>query len=369
MKRRSLATTITALGLAGAFLLSGCSGNGGTTDGGADEGAGGDLSGRVVMLLPNTTTTRFVEHDGPGFEQAMAEIAPGVSVEIQNAEGDAARQLTQIETAVSQGVDAIVLVTADPKVSAAGLVRADDAGIPVISYEHEAIDGPVAYQIMSDPYRVGLTQGQYLVDNLPESDAPLQVARLYGNAGDNYTDQVKRGQDEIIQPLIDAGDIEIVCEDNAQGWDPANAQQLTEQCLTKTQNGIDVVLASNDGTASGAIAALAGQNLAGEIPVHGGLDANIEALRYIMEGKQEMSAYRNFYEMGDVAAQLVVSLLQGEEESALVNDVFDNNFEEVPAVMVDIYAADADTIGDLVEIGIYTKEDICDGAQSVGYCG
>lgn len=367
MMRKSFWKTAVAVGMAGTLMLTGCSSNGGD-EGSGNSGDPAELTGKVVMLLPNTTTTRFVEHDGPGFVQAMEELAPNVEVEVQNAEGDAARQLTQIETAVSQGVDAIVLVTADPKVSAAGLVRADEAGIPVISYEHEAIDGPVAYQVMSDPYRVGITQAEYLVDNLPESDGPLQVARLYGNAGDNYTDQVKRGQDEVIQPLIDDGTIEVVCEDNAQGWDPANAQRLTEQCLTKTQNKIDLVLASNDGTASGAIAALEGQNLAGEIPVHGGLDANIEALHYIMDGKQEMSAYRNFYEMSDVAAQLVVSLLSGEEQSDLVNDVFDNNFEEVPAVMVDIYAVDKDTIGDLVDIGIYTKDDICSGAPAVGYC-
>lgn len=366
MSKRNFGLFISSLALAPALLLSAC---GADDDGTAGQtGAEGDLNGKVVMLLPNTTTTRFVEHDGPGYVEAMKELAPGVEVELQNAEGDAATQLRQIETAVNAGVDAIVLVTADPNVSAAGLVRAGDAGIPVISYEHEALDGPVAYQLMSTPYAVGVVQAEYFVDHLPEGEQPLQIARLYGNAGDNYTEEVRRGQNDVLQGLIDDGTIEVVCEDNAQGWDPANAQRLTEQCLTKQQNNIDAVIASNDGTASGAIAALEGQALAGEIPVHGGLDANLEALRFILEGKQAMSAYRNFYDMGRTAAELTIEAMQGVEDSELAGATFDNGHAEIPTAEIEIHYVDADSMDQLVEAGIYSKEEICEGVTAEGYC-
>ncbi|WP_336662281.1 substrate-binding domain-containing protein [Leucobacter sp. USHLN154] len=360
-------TSITGLALVGAIGLAGCSGAAG--DAAGDEvTSADDLTGTVVMLLPNTTTTRFVEHDGPGFEKAMAEIAPNVKVDIQNAEGDAAKQLTQIETAVNQGVDGIVLVTADPLVSAAGLVRAGDADIPVISYEHEALDGPVAYQLMFDPYRVGIAQGEYLRDHLPETDGPLQLARVYGNAGDNYTTEVQRGQDEVLTELFDSGEIEVVCEDNAAGWDPANAQQLVEQCLTKTQNEVDAVLASNDGTASGTIAALEGQDMAGTVPVFGGLDANLEALKFVLEGKQEMTVFKNFPVMGAGAAELMTDALMGVDDSELINSTFDNGFGEIPAAMFEVEAVDAESMGDIVDAGLYTKEEICEGVTASGFC-
>ena len=359
-------SVLAGLGLSGALLLTGCA-TGGASDNAAARSAD-ELTGTVVMLLPNTTTTRFVEHDGPGFERAMAELAPGVTVDIQNAEGDAAKQLTQIETAVSQGVDGIVLVTADPLVSAAGLVRAGDAGIPVISYEHEALDGPVAYQLMFDPYRVGIAQGEYLLEHLPEADGPLQLARVYGNAGDNYTTEVERGQNEVLQDALDSGEIDVVCEDNAAGWDPANAQQLVEQCLTKTQNRVDAVLASNDGTASGTIAALEGQGMAGSVPVFGGLDANLEALKYILEGKQEMTVFKDFPVMGSGAAELMVDALLGNDGSDLINSTFDNGYGDIPAAMFDVEAVDADTMDKIVDAGLYTKDEICEGVTAAGFC-
>ena len=122
----------------------------------------------------------------------------------------------------------------------------------------------------------------------------VTVSRVYGNNGDNYTIQDLAGQNEKIQSLIDDGTVEVACEDYAAGWDPAAAQQLVEQCLTRTQNQIDAVLAMNDGTASGAIAALQSQGLAGQIPVYGGQDANLDALRYILQGLQTATVFKDY---------------------------------------------------------------------------
>jgi D-xylose transport system substrate-binding protein len=201
---------------------------------------------------------------------------------VLNAEGSGDQQLSQAQTALNEGTSAIVFVAADPALSGAVLQRAAADDVPVISYEHEALDGPVTYQVMFDPYKVGTAQGQYFADHLPQAaSGPIRLARLKGNSGDNYTNRNEEGQNEVLQPLIDSGDVEVVCEDYTPGWDPAEAQQLMEQCLTRSQDQVDAVMAMNDGTASGAIAALQGQGLAGQIPVYGGQDANLEALRFI----------------------------------------------------------------------------------------
>ena len=95
-----------------------------------------------------------------------------------------------------------------------------------------------------------------------------------------------RGQDEILQPLIDSGDIEVVCEDNTPQWDPAEAQRLMEQCLTKTNNEVDAVLGFYDGIAAGAIAALDAQDLAGVVPVYGGQNPELSGLQNMLLGRQ-----------------------------------------------------------------------------------
>ena len=346
------------------IALAGCSSAG--SNGGADGADGGDgASGTVTFLLPNTTTTRFIEHDAPAFEAAMKELAPDVKVDIQNAEGDSETQIRQAETAILNGTKGIVLTSADPALSASILQKADEAGIPVISYEHEALDGPLTYQVINDPLKVGEAQGSYFAEHLPETDGPIQLARVYGNAGDNYTIKVKEGQDAYIDKLVEEGKVEVVCEDHAAGWDPANALTIVEQCLTKTSNNIDAIINSNDGTASGAIAALEAQDLGGKIPVFGGQDANLDALKYILQGLQEDTVFKDYAVEGEAAAKLMVALLNGEEpEDGLVNAEFDNGFAKVPAAYLPVTSVGIDNLDVVVDAGLYTRDEICEGVDT-----
>lgn len=366
MKRIALISFVAA----GSILaLAACT----TTEAGVKSGpvvgSAQDLKGTVSLLLPNTTTTRFVEHDAPAFVKAMAELAPNVKVDVLNAEGNASKQLTQAETAISQGSLALVTVTADPLMSGSVLQKAADASVPVIGYEHEALDGPLAYQVMFDPFKVGEAQGKYFAGNLPKADGPIRVARIYGNKGDNYTTQVKKGQDAAIDALVSEGRVQVVCEDYAAGWDPANAQRLIEQCLTKTQAKVDAVVASNDGTASGVIAALESQKLTDSIAVYGGQDANLEALRFILQGKQQDTVFKNYAKEGKAAAELTIAALLGKEPAGnLVNAKFNNNAVEVPAAYLDVESISSKNISTVVEAGLYTKEELCSGLTGVDYC-
>ena len=74
---------------------------------------------------------------------------------------------------------------------------------------------------------------------------------------------------EVLKEAVDAGKIKNVGEAYTDGWLPANAQKNMEQFLTANDNKVDAVVASNDGTAGGAIAALTAQGLAGTVPVSG----------------------------------------------------------------------------------------------------
>lgn len=365
MKRTALSVGLTGIALTG-LLLTGCSGGG---DQPAAENPD-ELTGTVTLLLPNTTTTRFIQHDGPAFVAAMKELAPGITVDVVNAEGDAAKQLQQAETAILNGTLGLVLVSADPALSGAVLETAAGSEIPVIAYEHESLDGPVDYQVIFDPLKVGEAQGEYFGENLPTAaSGPVKVARIYGNNGDNYTTKVKEGQDETIDALVAAGTVEVVCEDYAAGWDPANAQQILEQCLTQTGNGIDAVLVSNDGTASGAIAALEGQQLSGKIPVYGGQDANLDAVRYILQGLQTSTVFKDYALEGQTAAGLMVDVLTGTEPSAdVVNATFANGYADIPAAYLGVQSIDASNVQILVDAGLYTKDEICDGLTSVAFC-
>ncbi len=168
----------------------------------------------MFYLMPNATTPRYVNSDAPAIEAALAEFAPNMTLELLNAEGDPQTQVQQAETAISRGAKAIILTSADPNLSAGVLEKAAEAGVPVIAYEHEALNGPLDYFVVFSPYSAGKQQAEFVASQIDDGTltAPVRLARLYGNAGDNYNEEMLRGQNEILQPLIDDGSIEVVCE-------------------------------------------------------------------------------------------------------------------------------------------------------------
>lgn len=344
----------------GALVLAACGGDGA---GGGDAGGGKT----VYMLLPNTTTVRFVTQDGPLFKKAMEQLEPGVKVVIQNAENDPQKQVQQVETAVSGGANAIVLVAADPYIAGGALQQAAKAKVPVLLYDHDARGGDAAAQVVFDSLSVGQNQGKDAAAVLTKTDAPKTIARIFGNQGDFGTTQYKKGQDQELQPLIDSGKVKVACETYTPNWDPAKAQAEMEQCLTKTNNKIDAVVVMNDGTAGGVIAALKAQNLAGKVPVIGGQDADVQALQYILLGFQYNTVYKPFKLQAEKAAELTKQLLTtGKIDPALTPETVDNGFMKpgVPAAFLPVQNITIDNVDTVVKDGVWTWQQICTGAAA-----
>ena len=250
---------------------------------------------KVFFLLPNTTTIRFESRDAPFFVEAMKEKAPNAEVIVQNAQGDPQQQQRQIEDAISQGANLILLISADANLIAGGLAAAEAAGVPVVLYDHDAVGGKAEAHVVFDSLSVGQAQGKRAAELIEAMDkSPVKVARVKGNQGEYGTGQYEKGQDEFLKPLINSGKVEVVCEQYTQNWDPTLAQAFAEDCLTKTGGDVDVFLGMNDGTTGGSVAALISQGYQpGEKLVTGGQDATVEALRYIAQGWQDNSVLKD----------------------------------------------------------------------------
>ena len=341
MSRSKPLTGLAALAL-GALLMSACS---------STTGAGG--GGKTVyMLLPNTTTVRFVTQDGPDFKAALQKDLPGTKVIIQNAESDPQKQVQQVDTAISADASAIVLVAADPYIAGGALQHATAAG-----------------QVVFNSLSVGQNQGKDAATVLAgaTASAPKVIARIYGNQGDYGTTQYKKGQDQSLQPLISAGKVKVACETYTPNWDPAKAQSEMEQCLTKTNNHIDAVVVMNDGTAGGVIAALKAQGLAGKVPVIGGQDADLQAIQYILLGLQYDTVYKPFKLQAAKAAELTVQLLKnGKIDNGATDGYVDNGFMKpgVPAAFLPVQLLHKDTVDTVVKDGVWSWKQICTGAAA-----
>jgi D-xylose transport system substrate-binding protein len=326
---------------------------------------------KVFFLLPNSTTIRFESRDAPFFVAALKEKAPNAVVTVQNAQGDPQLQQRQIEDAIAEGANLILLTSADANLIAGGLAAAEAAHVPVVLYDHDAVGGKAEAHIVFDSLAVGEAQGKRAAELIGKIDkTPVNVARVKGNQGEYGTGQYEKGQDEFLKPLIDSGKVKVVCEQYTQNWDPTLAQAFAEDCLTRSGGKVDVFLGMNDGTTGGSVAALISQGYKpGEKLVTGGQDATVEALRYIAQGWQDNSVLKDLKVEASNAADVVASILAGSGvPQKLVNGKVNNKYMDVPAVFLPVENITIDNLSEVVSKGVWTWKEICQGIESSKVC-
>ena len=328
--------------------------------------SGSGLNGKVYMLLPNQTTSRYILRDGPQFVKEMKQKAPNVQVILENANGDPTTQQQQADNAITAGARLIVLLAADQNLAAGILRDASKASVPVISYELQANGGPVSAAVLFDPLKVGDNQGDFAaayLNSLPGNGIPVE--RVFGNPGEYGTQKYLVGQNSRLQPLIDSGKIKVVCQNYTANWDPTVAQKSVEDCLSANKNNIKAIITMNDGTALGSVAALKAANLAGTIPVIGGQDGDLINMQYMLLGWQHDTEYKNIPDLVQAAVNDTVQLLQHPTDKLpgnLVNGVYDNGYAKVPAYFVAPTPEAGDAgVTDVVKKGGWTWQQICTG--------
>ena len=97
-----------------------------------------------------------------------ADIDPGAKVISNNAEGDSARQVTQTESAIANGADVIVVSPARRGGRCRDRDKAEQAHIPVVSYDGLITDGRADFYVSFDNEAVGQLQGEFLARELRE---------------------------------------------------------------------------------------------------------------------------------------------------------------------------------------------------------
>ena len=222
----------------------------------------------------------------------------GAKVSVQSADASEERQISQIENLISRGVDVIVIVPFNSKTLGNVVAEAKKAGIKVVSYDRLILDADVDAYISFDNEKVGEMQAQGVFNAQPKGNYFL----LGGAPTDNNAKMLREGQMKMLKPAIDKGDIKVVGQQWVPEWSASTALRIIEDALTANNNKIDAIVASNDGTAGGAIQALAAQNMAGKVPVSG-QDADLAAVKRVMAGTQTMTVYKPLKLIAGEAAQ------------------------------------------------------------------
>jgi len=292
----------------------------------------------VIGLSLDTLKEERWQHDRDTFSAAAEKL--GAKVIVQSANSDDTRQVRDVESLISRGVDVLVIVPHNGAAMTRAVKSANQAKIPVISYDRLILNADVDYYLSFDNVKVGEAQASYVTSHLPK-DRPAKLVRIYGAPTDNNAKLFKQGQDNVLNPLIKSGKIVVVHEDWALDWKPEVAKKIMNAAITKAGREIDVVLASNDGTAGGAIQSLVEEGLAGKVLVTG-QDADLAACQRIVRGTQAMTVYKPLKTLATNAAVLAVAVAKGEKPDA--KDTADNGLKKVPSVFEKIVSVDKDNL-------------------------
>jgi len=285
-----------------------------------------------------------------------------------DAQSSASKQLTDVESLISQGANALIILAQDSSAIGPAVEKAVAEGIPVVGYDR-LIENPDAFYLTFDNKEVGRLQAKAVFDVKPEGNYVF----IKGSSADPNADFLFAGQMEVLKEAVDAGKIKNVGEAYTDGWLPANAQRNMEQFLTANDNKVDAVVASNDGTAGGAIAALEAQGLAGSVPVSG-QDGDHAALNRIALGTQTVSVWKDARELGKAAAQIAGKLADGakmEEIENVVKWADGPNGVEMNAVFLAPVPITRENLNVVIDAGWVSKDVVCQGvkAGSVDVCG
>ena len=274
-------------------------------------------AGLTAPVLANALTvgvswSNFQEERWKTDEAAIkaALEAAGADYISTDAQSSSAKQLSDVESLIAQGADALIILAQDTKAIEPAVQAAADEGIPVIAYDR-LIEDRRAFYLTFDNVEVGRMQARAVLAAAPKGNYVM----IKGSPTDPNADFLRGGQQEVLQAAIDAGDIKIVGEAYTDGWLPANAQRNMEQILTAKNNKVDAVVASNDGTAGGVVAALTAQGMEG-IPVSG-QDGDHAALNRVALGTQTVSVWKDARELGKNAGEIAVALAGGTEMAAI----------------------------------------------------
>jgi D-xylose transport system substrate-binding protein len=221
----------------------------------------------------------------------------------------------------------------------------------VVSYDRLILNADIDAYISFDNEKVGEMQAEGVLKAQPKGNYYL----LGGSPTDNNAKMLREGQLKVLKPSIDKGDIKIVGQQWVKDWSATEALSIVENALTANNNKIDAIVASNDGTAGGAIQALASQKMAGKVPVSG-QDADLAAVKRVIAGTQAMTVYKPLKLIASEAAKLSVQLARNEKPS--YNAQYENGVKKVDTILLKPTPLTSANVKLLVDDGFYTEAQI-----------
>ena len=273
------------------------------------------------------------------FEKRAREL--GADVVVEDADGNDDTQFKQARKLINSHVKALVLVPHNTDKAARIVELAKSKGVAVISYDRLIRNSDIDFYVGADTVAIGFLQANSLAAVAPKGNYIL----LEGSPSDVNAHLLLEGQKKALQPFVERGDIKIVAELWCTDWSPAEAYAHVSDAVAKNQKQIAAIVASNDGTAGGAVQALDEAKLDGKVAVSG-QDADLAAIIRVLKGTQSMTVYKPITSLAAQAAETAVALANGQHPTS--SSTIANGKRDVPAIFGPVVAVNKTNVKDTV---------------------
>jgi D-xylose transport system substrate-binding protein len=285
------------------LVVAGCGGD--DEESGASSGGGDAGNAKIAFLMPDTASTRYELYDAPLFEKRLKELCSGCSMLYQNADADAAKQQQQLDSALAQGVKAVVLDPVDSAAAATMVQKAKSQQVPIIAYDRPIPDAQADYYVSFDNEKLGEMFAQSLVDKVKKESPNGGLLQVNGSPTDAAAGLIKKG----MHKAVDSSGLKLLAEYDTPDWAPAKAQDWVAGQITRFGDEIDGVVAANDGTGGGAIAAF--KAAGAQVPPVSGNDAELAAAQRIINGDQYNTISKPIKIVAGASAEVAYAFVQG----------------------------------------------------------
>ncbi|MEU8710012.1 sugar ABC transporter substrate-binding protein [Streptomyces sp. NPDC048565] len=345
--RRPAHLVLTGILAMGALVS--CAEEPGTTGSGGNGSGSGSGVGKVAFLMPDLASTRYEQYDAPLFKKRMGTLCRECKVIYQNADSDAALQQQQANSAMAQGAKVIVLDPVDSDSASTIVQMAHSQDVKVIAYDRPVSKKPADFYVSFDNEAIGEAIGRSLVGHLDKTGAKGGLLQVNGSPTDAAAGLIRKG----IHKAVDDSGFDLLAEYDTPDWSPEKAQQWVSGQIAQHPGRIAGVVAANDGTGGGAIAAFKGAEV--KVPPVTGNDAELAAVQRVVSGDQYNTISKPIRTVAEAAAVAAHQLMEGKTPEA------DTTLFDTPSQLFEPTVVTRDNIGKVVlgPGGVLKAADVC----------
>ena len=339
-----------------------------------------DESVDVGIVLPTKEEPRWLQ-DEASFKDALDKA--GFTSEVLFSQGKSDVELSNVEALLEKNIKVLVICAQDATAAGAAVNKAKAAGVKVVCYDRlitgtDAVD----YYVTFNSFSVGVEQGQFLIDAYKDkTGVPLYI--YSGAVTDNNAFIFFAGAWSVLNKAVADGQFVVqnctaiadysgkaldaekdhdtlskILGTITTDWNFNTAKSLAEGNLVAADasaKGDVAILAPNDGTAR-AIADAFTADADIKSYVITGQDAEMASLKYIQDGKQSMTVFKNTATLATSTCDLVSALLKDETPEAVAT--YNNQAKDVPSTDVAVTVVDKDKLAELIADGTFEQSKI-----------